>query len=477
MAQPNREPGIQPATLTRLKSIVGPDGWISSAEDLAPHLREERGLYRGATPLLLRPASTDEVAAIVTECADARIALVPQGGNTGLVGGQIPSPEGDQIIVNLARMNRIRDLDTTAGTITVEAGCVLAAVQEAAADADRLFPLSLGAEGTCQIGGNLATNAGGVQVLRYGTARALTLGLEVVMADGRVWDGLRGLIKDNTGYDLKSLFIGSEGTLGIITAAVLRLFPRPWQTVTTLAGIADIDRAVDLMGRMQEATGQRATAFEVMSDFCVELSCKHIGGAVRPLAQSSPWYALMEFHGGAGDDLEDAVQAGLAGAIEDAVVTDAVVAQNAGQATALWRLRESLPEAQTREGASIKHDIGVPAARAAAMIRASEVAVAAEVPGTRMAVFGHLGDGNLHLNLSQPTGMDRDAFLAHWPRFNRMIHEIAVTFGGTFSAEHGVGQLKRDELARHRPAVELDAMRGIKAALDPHNLFNPGKML
>ena len=463
--------------LARLKAITGPLGWVDSVEGLAPHLTEPRGLYHGAAPLLLQPATTSEVSAIVRECAAHGVSIVPQGGNTGLVGGQIPSADGDQIVVNLARMNRIRDLDPDSETITVEAGCILADVQAAATAADRLFPLSLAAEGSCQIGGNLATNAGGIQVLRYGTARALTLGLEVVMADGDIWDGLRTLKKDNTGYDLKHLFIGSEGTLGIITAAVLRLFPRPQQSVTAVAGVADMDRAIHLMHQMQHASGERATAFELMSGFCVELAVRHMDGATDPLRQPAPWYTLMEFHGGDGDDLPGTVETGLAGLLGDGTVLDAVIAQSAGQAQSLWRLREILPEAQTRAGASIKHDIGIPVTRAAEFVRACATAVEAEVPGARLVVFGHLGDGNLHVNLAQPVAMERDAFMGRREPVNGIVHDLAVKFGGTFSAEHGIGQLKRGEMMRHKSTVELNAMRGIKATLDPKNIFNPGKVL
>ncbi len=468
---------ISAEILGRLKTITGPQGWLDSEKDLAPHLSEPRGLYHGAAPLLLLPATTSEVSAIVRECAAHGVSIVPQGGNTGLVGGQIPSADGDQVLVNLARMNRIRDMNPEAATITVEAGCILAEVQAAAEAADRLFPLSLAAEGSCQIGGNLATNAGGTQVLRYGTARALTLGLEVVMADGQIWGGLRTLTKDNTGYDLKHLFIGSEGTLGIITAAVLRLFPRPQQSVTAVAGVADMDHAIHLMNQMQRASGERATAFELMSGFCVELAVTHMDGIADPLRQPAPWYALMEFHGGYGDDLSHSVETGLAGLLGDRVVLDAVIAQNAAQAQSMWRLRESLPDAQTREGASIKHDIGIPVTRAAEFVRATATAVEAEVPGGRLVVFGHLGDGNLHVNLAQPTNMERDAFMRRRKPVNEIVHDLAVKFGGTFSAEHGIGQLKRGEMLRHKSEVELETMRAIKSALDPNNIFNPGKIL
>ena len=462
--------------LARLKEITGPDGWMSDPNVLAPYLSEPRGRFHGDTPLLIQPASTDEVAAIVSECAAHQIPIVPQGGNTGLVGGQIPSPEGDQVIVNLGRMNRIRDIDPVAGTLTAEAGCVLASVQTAARAVDLLFPLSLAAEGSCQIGGNIATNAGGTQVLRYGTARALTLGLEVVLAEGTIWNGLSTLRKDNTGYDLKHMFIGSEGTLGIITAAVLRLFPQPRQTVTAIAGISNIDGAMTLMGRMQAASGERATAFELMSALALDLAIKHIDGVARPLAAQTPWYVLMEFHGGDGDDLAPAIEVGLGQALDDGDVVDGAIAQNTGQAQAMWKLRESIPPAQTKEGASIKNDVGVPGHRAEEFVDACASAIEPLVPGSRVVAFGHLGDGNLHLNVSQPTGMEPRAFLDQWDQITGVVHDLAMEFGGTFSAEHGIGRLKRGELARHKSAAALDSMARIKTAFDPQGIFNPGKI-
>lgn len=468
---------IAPNILARLKEITGPDRWVSDPNDLAQFLSEPRGRFHGQTPLLMLPASTAQVAAIVTECAGHQIPIVPQGGNTGLVGGQIPSSSvSNQIIVNLGRMNRIRDIDPLAGTMTVEAGCILAAVQTAAIAADRLFPLSLAAEGSCQIGGNLATNAGGTQVLRYGTARALTLGLEVVLADGKIWDGLKLLGKDNTGYDLKHLFIGSEGTLGIITAAVLRLFPQPRQTVTAVADVSSIAAAMKLMARMQSASGERTTAFELMSALAVELAIKHIDGVNNPLGAQAPWYVLMEFHGGVGDDLEPAIEAGLGQALDDGEVADGAIAQNVGQAQAMWKLRESIPPAQSKEGASIKNDVGVPGHRAAEFVEACTAAIEAVVPGSRLVAFGHLGDGNLHMNVSQPPGMDPSAYLDHWDEMTGVVHDLAMEFGGTFSAEHGIGQLKRSEMKRHKSATELETMGRIKAAFDPQGIFNPGKV-
>ena len=468
---------IAPETFARLKDITGPGGWVSDPGALAPYLSEPRGRFHGQSPFLMLPASSAQVSAIVAECASHQIPIVPQGGNTGLVGGQVPSPSvSDQIIVNLGRMNRIRDINPVAGTITAEAGCILADVQTTAIAVDRIFPLSLAAEESCQIGGNLATNAGGTQVLRYGTARALTLGLEVVLADGKIWDGLKPLHKDNTGYDLKHMFIGSEGTLGIITAAVLRLFPQPRQSVTAIAGVRSIAAAMKLMERMQSAGGERATAFELMSALAVALAIKHIDGVNNPLAAQAPWYLLMEFHGGAGDDLEPAIEAGLGQALDDGEVIDGAIAQNAGQAQAMWRLRKSIPPAQSKEGASIKNDVGVPGHRAAEFVEACTAAIEAVVPGSRLVAFGHLGDGNLHMNVSQPPGMDPSAYLDHWDKMTGVVHDLAMEFGGTFSAEHGIGQLKRSEMKRHKSATELETMGRIKAAFDPQGIFNPGKV-
>ena len=477
VAAPPKPSGIAQETLDRLRSAVGPVGFTEDPGELAPHLREERGQFFGATPLLLRPQTTAQVAGIVGICAETATPIVPQGGNTGLVGGGIPSPDGGQILVNLGRMNRVRDLDALGGTITVEAGCILGHVQRAAEQAGRLFPLSLGAEGTCQIGGNLATNAGGTQVVRYGTARALTLGLEVVLPDGRVWDSLRAVSKDNTGYDLKQLFIGAEGTLCIITAAVLRLFPLPRQAVTSLAAVPDPDRAIRLYAHMRTAGGERMTAAELMSARAMDFAARHIAGVSRPFASPVPWSVLCEFHGGEGDDLRAAVESGLATAIEAGIASDAVIAADAAQAERLWRLRESIPEAQRHEGGSIKNDISVPPGRVPAFLREADAAIEAAYPRTRVVAFGHLGDGNIHYNLSQPEGANRAAFLAEWGQLTRIVHDLAVAHGGSISAEHGIGQLKRAELVRVRSNVELDLMRTLKAALDPAGILNPGKLL
>ncbi len=468
---------IPNSVLERLKAAAGPNGWSTDPARLAPHLLDQRRRYQGATPLLLLPDSTEAVAAIVRVCAETRTAIVPQGGNTGLVGGATPSPAGDAVLINLGRMNRVRGLDREAATITVEAGCVLAAVQKAAADAGLLFPLSLGAEGSCQIGGNLATNAGGLQVLRYGTARALTLGLEAVLPDGRVWNGLRGLMKDNTGYDLKQLLIGSEGTLGIITAAVLRLFPLPEQRVTALVAVNDVTSALGVMATLRAASGDRLSACEIISARALEFVMRHTRGTKPPFSDLHPWVLLVECEGGAGDGLGAAVETALADLLERAVAADAVVAQSTAQAQAMWRLRETIPQAQTAEGGSIKHDISVPPARAQEFMRTAEAAVTQALAGVRVCAFGHLGDGNIHYNLSQPVGMDPQKFLGEWDRLARIVHDLAVAAGGSISAEHGIGQAKRDDLVRYKPAVEIDLMRAVKLAIDPLGIMNPGKML
>jgi D-lactate dehydrogenase (cytochrome) len=470
--------GLIPETvIERLKAAAGSNGWVEDPERLAPYLVDQRRRYRGATPLLLLPDSTERVAAIVRVCAETRTPLVPQGGNTGLVGGATPSPTGNAVLVNLARMNRVRALERDAATITVEAGCVLAAVQKAAEDAGFLFPLSLGAEGSCQIGGNLATNAGGLQVLRYGTARALTLGLEAVLPDGRVWDGLRGLMKDNTGYDLKQLFIGSEGTLGIITAAVLRLFPLPAQRVTALVAVDSVAKALAVLREMRAASSDRLNACELISARALDFVVRHTRGARAPFADLHPWVLLVECEGAAGDALGPAVAGALTRLIEGGGAADATIAESAAQAQAMWRLRESIPQAQTAEGGSIKHDISIPPARAEAFMRRAEAAVAEALPGVRVCAFGHLGDGNIHYNLSQPIGANPEKFLGEWDRLARIVHDLAVEHGGSISAEHGIGQQKRDDLVRYKPAVEIDAMRAIKKALDPHGILNPSKVL
>ncbi len=466
------------AALEKLKAIVGDGAWTTNAREMAPYLVEGRGLYRGAAAMLVFPASAEEVAATVRVCGDYGVAVVPQGGNTGLVGGGVPHEHGGEILVNLKRLASVREVDPINHTITVEAGCLLAGVQAAAAAADRLFPLSLGAEGSCQIGGNIATNAGGTAVLRYGTMRELVLGLEVVLPDGTVWDGLRALRKDNAGDDLKQLFIGSEGTLGIITAAVLKLFPRPGDVQTALAGVADPSAAVALFERARAATGDQLTACEVVSRTALTFVLRHIPDSRDPLADPQPYYVLLEV---TAPTANSGLRAGLENLLIEAgeakLVADAVIAGGADQAGKLWRLRESVSEAQKAEGGSIKHDVALPISRLAEFIDTAGKAVERCIPGSRLVVFGHLGDGNLHYNVSQPVGAERTAFLAQWGSLNRIVHDIVVGMGGSFSAEHGIGRLKREELAHYRGEIEIGLMRRLKVALDPDGIMNPGKVL
>jgi FAD/FMN-containing dehydrogenase len=466
------------AVLDRLKAIVGPKGWIADPAELEPYLVEPRGLYHGATSLVLRPASTDEVAEIVRLCAASRLPIVPQGGNTGLVGGGVPPEDGNNVILSLARMNRVREVDALNYTITVEAGCILADVQKAAAEHDRLFPLSLGAEGSCRIGGNLSTNAGGIAVLRYGNTRELALGLEVVLPDGRVWSGLRGLRKDNTGYDLKQLFIGAEGTLGIITAATLKLFPRPREVETAFVGFRRVEDAMALFARARAASGDQLTAFELIPRFGIELGLKHIPGVVDPIAEKLPWYALLEVSSSQNaSGLRDALEQFLADQLEAGLVADAVVAASAGQAADLWRIREGIVEGQRFEGGSIKHDVAVPVSRVAEFITRASQAVEAACPGIRVCAFGHVGDGNIHFNLTQPQGAEISSYLARWSEMNHLVHDIVAGLSGSISAEHGIGRLKVDELTHYKSALELDLMRKVKRAFDPDNILNPGKVV
>jgi FAD/FMN-containing dehydrogenase len=464
--------------LDRLKAIVGPGGFIDDPADMERYLVEERGLYRGATPLILRPAATAEVAAIVKLCATAGISIVPQGGNTGLCGGAVPWADGRSILVSLSRMNRVRAIDPLDFTITVEAGCVLADIQQAAEQADRLFPLSLGAEGSCQIGGNLSTNAGGIAVLRYGNMRDLTLGLEVVLPDGEIWDGLRVLRKDNTGYALKHLFVGAEGTLGIITAATLKLFPHPVEIETAFLGLRRVTDVMALFAHAREASGDQLTAFELIPRIGLEFATRHIAGVSDPLAEPYPWYVLMEMSSSRRDSgLRASLEAFLGDSMAAGLIADGTIAESAARALALWRIREGVVEGQKPEGGSIKHDVSVPVSQVAAFITRAMEAVTDRLPGIRPVAFGHVGDGNVHFNLSQPLGADKGAFIDRWAEFNTIVHDLVVSMNGSISAEHGIGRLKREELTHYRSAIELDLMRKIKRALDPANLMNPGKII
>ena len=463
------------SALDAIRGIVGPKGFIDDAAGLEAFITEERGLWRGTSEMAVKPSSTKEFAAVVSVCAEASIAVVPHGGNTGLVGGNVPH---GGIVLSTARMNKIRELDPIDCTMTVDAGCILADLQVAADKADRLFPLSLGAEGSCHIGGNLSTNAGGVQVLRYGNARDLVLGLEVVLPDGTVWDGLRRLRKDNTGYDLKQLFIGAEGTLGVITGAVLKLFPRPARRETAMAVADGMAALLQLFTRANAAVGTMMTAFEVANRVSVEGAVRLIKGVSDPFAAEHPAYALIELSAPRPDDVaREALESLLGVALEDGVIADAVIAQSDTQAKELWRIREAIPEWTKLEGGSIKHDVSVPVSRVPAFVEQGTKRVTAEMPGVRVVAFGHLGDGNIHFNLSYPVGMEKDAFMKHWNRFNAIVHELAVGMDGSFSAEHGIGELKLDDVSRFKPEAEIELMRTLKRAFDPKGIMNPGKVI
>ncbi len=468
-----------PSTAAELRSIVGSSGFLDDSSDLAGYLTEWRGLYQGAAPLVLLPSTTGQVAAILRVCSAHRIGVVPQGGNTGLVGGAIPhsTPERPQILVSTRRLNAIRSVDADNFTITAEAGCVLAGMQAAAGAAGRLFPLSLAAEGSCQLGGNISTNAGGTAVLRYGNMRDLVLGLEVVLADGRVLDALRSLRKDNTGYDLKQLFIGAEGTLGFITAATCKLFPRPRRTATAWVAVPSPGAAISVYAAARDQLGDDLTACEFANQLSLDLVVRNIPGSRSPLDHGSPWHLLIEVSTPRDDEgLDERVQEFLARMQESGLVSDGILAASGAQREALWRLRHNMSEAQKKEGASIKHDISVPVASMERFLELATAAVGQLVPGVRVVAFGHLGDGNAHFNLTQPAGADGAAFLARWAEISHQVHGLAAGLGGSFSAEHGIGALKVAELAHWRGGVPLDLMRAVKKALDPLGIMNPGKL-
>jgi FAD/FMN-containing dehydrogenase len=463
--------------LERLAQAVGASNLLTAASDIEPYVVDWRGRYRGRTRAVVRPANTAEVAAVVQRCAEAGVAIVPQGGNTGMCGAATPDASGDEIVVSLARMRAIRAVDRANATLTAEAGVTLAAVQQAAADADLLFPLSLASEGSCTIGGNLSTNAGGTAVLRYGNARDLVLGLEVVLADGRIWDGLRGLRKDNTGYDLKQLFIGSEGTLGIVTAAVLKLFAAARMRATAFVAVENVPAAVDLLHVAKEALGDRLVGFELISGIALQLSRKHHPDLPDPLP-GHRWYVLLQANDSAADAaLSAQLQGLLEHAVERGIATDATLAQSHEQAERLWALRENISEGQRREGPNVKHDISLPISAIPAFLETTAHALEQALPGARLVVFGHLGDGNLHYNVSAPAGVAAHDFMDNAPVANRIVHDRVVAAGGSISAEHGIGQLKRDELAHYKSPLELELMRRVKTALDPQGLMNPGKVL
>jgi FAD/FMN-containing dehydrogenase len=460
-----------PSLSERLAGIAGTAFVLTDPDDITPYVTDWRGRYRGRAQCVVRPANTAEVAAVVKACAEAGVPMVPQGGNTSLCGAAT-ADDAAAVVICLGRLNRIVAVDAKNQTISVEAGCTLAAVQAAARAADQLFPLALASEGSCQIGGNLSTNAGGVQVLRYGNTRELTLGLEVVLANGEIWNGLRGLRKDNTGYDLKQLFIGAEGTLGIITGAVLKLFPLPKSQTTCWLNVASPNVAVDLLNQAKIAFDGQLTAFELVSETALGLVLKNIPDAQRP-ASASPWYVLAEFS----DTSSYAIEYWLHARLEAGEVLDAVLAQSESQAARLWSLRENISEAQKIEGISIKHDIAVPVSAIPEFLARADAALAEAFPGIRVVAFGHVGDGNLHYNLSKPDAQDNTVFIASQPEVNRIVHDTVDALNGSISAEHGIGQLKREELLRYKSPVEMALMHSIKQALDPRGLMNPGKVI
>jgi FAD/FMN-containing dehydrogenase len=464
--------------LAPIAEVVGERGIITDPFAIEPFMVSWRDSWAGRVPLVVQPASTEELAAVVRICARTGTPIVPQGGNTGLTGASQPHDDNSEIVISTSRMNRIRALDLDNNTITVEAGCVLQTIQEAAREVDRLFPLSLGAEGSCQIGGNISTNAGGVQVVRYGTTRDLVAGLEVVLPDGRMWNGLRGLRKDNAGYDLKQLFIGAEGTLGMITAATLRLSPLPKASATAFLATPSPRAAVAFLRRARASLAERVTSMELLERRCVDVAMKHNSRVQDPLADKYPWYLLVEL---ADQDGDDALQARLLALLEEGLAAeellDGVVAASAEQAAGLWRIREGTPEGHKREGVSYKHDVSVPISKVPDFIAETNAALEARFPGMRSFAFGHMGDGNIHYNPIQAEGGDPAEWAPRLAEVNRIVHDIVMRMGGSITAEHGVGRLRLEEVEHYKTDVEMDMMARLKCAFDPHNLMNPGKLL
>ena len=469
----SEKPSVE--TLSRLAEIVGARYAIRDSGEMQPYLVEWRDKYFGKAAMVLRPGSVDAVSRILKLANETGTAIVPQGGNTGLVGAQIPYESGNEVVLSLSRLNAVRNVDAGNNTITVDAGCVLQAVQNAADEVNRLYPMRIGSEGSCQIGGNIGSNAGGTAVLAYGNTRDLVLGLEVVLADGRIWDGLRRLRKDNTGYDLKNLFIGSEGTLGIVTGAVLKLFPKPKDKATAMIGLASPTAARDLLALAQEMSGRRVTGFEIIPRFGIEIVVKYGPDMRDPLADTHPWYVLMELSGEG--RLNETAEAILEAGLDRGLVSDAVVAASEAQAAELWRMREVVSEVQKREGGSIKFDVSVPVSTVPEFIEAVTATCKRVEPDCRPLPFGHMGDGNIHCNVTQPIGADRDTFLARWAEFEAAVFKVVADFSGSISAEHGIGRLKRDHMAIIKGPVELELMYMLKGQLDPNGILNPGKVL
>jgi FAD/FMN-containing dehydrogenase len=475
LRQTKEAPGLPARLFEELKVIVGEKGWTDDKLTLEPHLNDWVGYASGATPLMVMPKTTEEVAALVKACAAAGVAIVPQGGNTSSVAGGVPHGE---VLLSLKRLNRIREVDAADYTMTVEAGVILAEVQAAALDAGRFFPLSIGSEGSCTIGGNVSTNAGGTAVLRFGNMRDLVLGLEVVLPDGRIWNGLRRLRKDNAGYALKHLFMGAEGTLGVVTAIVLRLFPKPVEVATAFVAIRDLDASIELLAELRAATGDALTSLEVLPRIGIDIALQFDSEVGDPLEGQHEWYAIVEVSGTKADGQTYAMlETALADALEKGIVLDAAMAASVAQAKSIWRIRKALVLNLTRIGAEVKHDVSVPVSKQPDFIRRATAAVEATVPGTRTVAYGHFGDGNIHFNLAAPQGMDAPTFMARAADLHRAVYDIASEYGGSFAAEHGVGIVKLDEMSRYRSPVELDLMRGMKKLLDPKGLFNPGKVL
>ena len=468
-------PELSKDILDKITKVVGAKGILINSTDMEPYLKESRGIFVGNSPAIIRPKSTTEVAAVVKICSEHKVAMVPQGGNTGLCGGGIASGE---IIINLERLNKVRDVDPYNYTMTVDAGCILAELQKTAEENSRYFPLSLGAEGSCQIGGNLATNAGGTAVLRYGNTRELTLGLEVVLPNGKIWDGLKSLRKDNTGYNLKQIFIGSEGTLGVITGAVMKLFPIPLERQTSFVALKNLETVIELLSKARLASADTISTFELIPRIGLDLSLKHFPGTVDPMLDKHEYYALIEFESGSKNSgLNLVMERFLSEAHEEELLVDAVICQSVNQREQMWFIREGMVLAQSLEGASIKNDVSVPISKVPEFIHRANTVLSNYFPGIRPIAFGHIGDGNIHYNLQQPIGADNEKFLSRWHDITDMVVEIVDDLKGSFSAEHGIGMFKVNELLKYKSAVEIELMQNIKKSFDPTGIMNPGKIL
>lgn len=466
------------AFLQQCRDLIGAGYVLETPQEMAPYLNDWRGRHTGSALAVLRPGSVEQVAALVRACAEQAVPIVPQGGNTGLVLGSVPDRSGLAVVLSLGRLNRIRKIDVANRTMTVDAGCILAQIQQAAATEACLFPLSLASEGSCTIGGNLSSNAGGTAVLRYGNTRELCLGLEVVTPQGEIWDGLRGLRKDNTGYDLRDLYIGAEGTLGIITGAVLKLYPQPQASITALAAMQSPEQALQLLKLMQDYCGASLTGFELMSRICMELVAQQFPALPRPFAVAHGQYVLLELSSNESEQhAVSLLERAIGAALDSAIIGDAVVATSSAQSQSLWQLREHIPLAQAKAGKNIKHDISLPVSRIPEFIAATAPLLEQAFPACQLVCFGHLGDGNLHFNVAPPDGVGHEAFLANQAAVNRLVYDSVERLGGSISAEHGIGALKKDDLLRYKSAVEIALMRSIKAALDPQGIMNPGKIL